>query len=140
MPLAPEYPGPCAVPLLTVALLLRVPKFSMMSTSPQVGQLTVEMFSPSIQKAGQTPLPKGSLMRASIRPYCQLPSVVFVEAPGAPVCRRVRRHRAREPPREARLPRRVVRIGALRLVIEAGGVVDLQSPVGNRADGAVGLD
>ena len=50
------------------------------------------MFSPSIQKAGQTPLPKGSLMRASIRPYCQLRSAVWVEAPGAAglqACRRV---------------------------------------------------
>jgi hypothetical protein len=88
IPLAPEYPGPCAVPLLMDALLLNVPKFSMISTSPQFGQPTVPIFSPSIQKAGQMPFPNGSLILASILPYCQLRSAVCVDAPGLPVWRR----------------------------------------------------
>ena len=39
-----------------------------------------------IQKAGQTPCPNGSLIRATIRPYCQLRSDLCVEALGLPVC------------------------------------------------------
>src|SRR4051794_2912401 len=88
MALPPEYPGPCAVPLTIAALLLNAPKFSIMSISPQAGHPAVPMFSPSIQKAGQTPRPKGNFMRATMRPYCQLRSVVCVDAPGLPVCNR----------------------------------------------------
>ena len=40
----------------------------MMSISPQVGQPTWSMFVPSIQMAGQVPLPVGSLARTSTRP------------------------------------------------------------------------
>ena len=41
----------------------------MMSISPQVGQPTWSMFVPSIQMAGQVPLPVGSFARTSTRPY-----------------------------------------------------------------------
>jgi len=40
----------------------------MMSISPQAGQPTDVIESPSIQKAGQMPRPRVTLMRASIRP------------------------------------------------------------------------
>ena len=40
-----------------------------MSISPQAGHPTVSKFSPSIQNAGQIPLPVGSAMRASTVPY-----------------------------------------------------------------------
>src|SRR5215469_1081988 len=57
-----------------------------MSCSPQAGQETVGMFVPSIQKAGQSPLPTVSFIRASMRPYwnCCSPCVfirVEVHAP-----------------------------------------------------------
>src|SRR5689334_13375666 len=45
------------------------PMFSIMSISPQVGQPTVSMSLPNIQNAGQTPCPRGILIRASKRPY-----------------------------------------------------------------------
>ena len=54
----------------------------MMSISPQVGQPTLEMLSPSIQNAGHTefaPVPElpATLMHACICPYSQLvPPVV----------------------------------------------------------------
>jgi hypothetical protein len=40
----------------------------MMSISPAAGQGLRSMSAPSIQKAGQSPCPRGSFMRASIRP------------------------------------------------------------------------
>jgi len=50
-----------------------------MSISPHAGQFTVVMLSPSIQKAGHMPWPKGTLMRDSMRPYSipQRPSVLM---------------------------------------------------------------
>src|SRR6187402_1197917 len=51
---------------------LRWPMYSMMSISPELGQLTDEMLLPSIQKAGQTPwFPAltGRVIPASMRPY-----------------------------------------------------------------------
>ena len=58
-----------------------LPMFSMMSISPHRGQPTVAMLLPSIQKAGQIPWPNGSLMRASMRPYCTVnQSCVFSRA------------------------------------------------------------
>jgi hypothetical protein len=52
--------------------------FSMMSISPDVGQLVWGKPAPSIQNAGQMPWPRGILMFASMRPYCSstLPFVV----------------------------------------------------------------
>ena len=44
------------------------PTFSMMSISPQVGQPTCVRFVPSIQMAGQEPLPVGIFARTSTRP------------------------------------------------------------------------
>src|SRR5580765_5591461 len=40
-----------------------------MSCSPQVGHETIEILVPSIQKAGHSPLPTVSFIRASMRPY-----------------------------------------------------------------------
>src|SRR5690348_17071589 len=62
IPFAPEYPGPWIVPCTVAGSL---PMFSMMSISPSFGQLVP----PSIQKAGQSPCPRGILIRASNRPY-----------------------------------------------------------------------
>src|ERR1043166_9111983 len=45
------------------------PIFSMMSISPHCGQPAESMFTPSIQKAGQSPWPRGTRIRASKRPY-----------------------------------------------------------------------
>src|SRR5258708_30257320 len=42
---------------------------SRMSISPQFGQGAVSWLSPRSQKAGQMPLPVGTWMRASKRPY-----------------------------------------------------------------------
>src|SRR5688500_5704311 len=55
-----------------------LPRFSMMSSSPQLGQPAVPIFDPSIQNAGHSPLPEGSAIRASIRPYriSRLPCVL----------------------------------------------------------------
>lgn len=43
------------------------PTFSMMSISPESGQLTGV---PSIQNAGHMPCPRGIFIRASTCPYC----------------------------------------------------------------------
>ena len=43
--------------------------FSMMSISPHRGHPTESMSAPSIQKAGQSPCPRGTRIRASKRPY-----------------------------------------------------------------------
>src|SRR5712692_6007383 len=48
--------------------------FSMMSISPQPGQPTGAILSPSIQNAGHSPCPRGIWIRASIRPNCHAPS------------------------------------------------------------------
>src|ERR1035438_4980875 len=61
IPLPPEYPGPCTVPCTVDGSF---PMFSMMSISPQVGQPTEEILSPSIQKAGHSPCPNGILIRS----------------------------------------------------------------------------
>src|SRR5256886_11687322 len=47
--------------------------FSMMSISPHPGQPTCPMSSPSNQKAGHIPCPRGIRRRASIRPYFHAP-------------------------------------------------------------------
>src|SRR5262245_29824774 len=54
-----------------------LPRNSMMSISPHVGQPTVPMFDPMDQNAGHSPLPAGRAIRASIRPWrnCRLPAV-----------------------------------------------------------------
>lgn len=54
------------------------PTFSMMSISPELGQPTCPMSLPSIQKAGHMPCPRGTLSRASTRPYVvvNLPAVL----------------------------------------------------------------
>ncbi len=51
------------------------PTFSMMSISPESGQLTGV---PSIQNAGHMPCPRGIFIRASTCPYCavNLPEVL----------------------------------------------------------------
>ncbi len=48
------------------------PTFSMMSISPLLGQPALPRSLPSIQKAGQTPRPRGILMRDSKWPYAWL--------------------------------------------------------------------
>ena len=56
-----------------------LPTVSMMSISPQAGQLTSSMLVPIIQNAGHMPCPSGTLMLASSRPYAcaNLPLVVM---------------------------------------------------------------
>lgn len=53
------------------------PTFSMTSISPELGQPTCPMSSPSIQKAGHMPCPFGIFIRASTWPYAaeNLPEV-----------------------------------------------------------------
>jgi hypothetical protein len=62
----PAYPGPCSVPCTVRGSL---PTCSTTSISPQSSQPTASMFVPSVQNAGHTPRPAGTLIRASIRPY-----------------------------------------------------------------------
>lgn len=56
------------------------PTFSMMSTSPHIGHPTCARLAPSIQIAGQVPVPFGSFARTSTRPYVNsnFPSVLML--------------------------------------------------------------
>ena len=59
--------------------------FSMMSISPHLGHGFVSMSSPRSQKAGQIPLPVGSLIRALEAPVGLREVAVGVEAGGGVV-------------------------------------------------------
>src|SRR4051794_35472416 len=69
-PPPPLYAGAWMV---EYAVLTSLPRISMMSTSPLYGHgRPVRKFEPIIQNAGQRPLPLGTLMRASTRPYVKV--------------------------------------------------------------------
>ena len=65
MPAPPVYPGPWAAPWITAG---PVPKYSIMSISPHRGHPVTSKSWPSIQKAGQIPRARGTLIRAATRP------------------------------------------------------------------------
>ena len=66
----------------------------MMSISPHTGHPTSSKFAPSIQNAGQIPCPRGSLMRASNRPFCSSNRSLVVILPEVYGCPRYSSSRA----------------------------------------------
>ena len=74
----PFEPAKCTVPWTRFGWW---PTSSMMSISPQVGQLAVLIFEPNIHSAGQMPCPSGKAARMSTRPNLNsfLPFVIIRE-------------------------------------------------------------
>src|SRR5579883_2980589 len=122
------------------------PTVSMMSISPHAGQLTLLMLSPSVQNAGHSPCPAGSMMRASNRPYacannpCVLSrALVYWHVPYQHWQRRCARRRRRDDQVASRddgvlAAARVV----LELLVAPARATDVVSPLGRVDRRAVG--